>query len=383
MGFSLSLTFSSDKRKAGWPCIPPTDAATVQLDPPSNMSQSGNRPIMVNEDDRITPSSLAGLSVPMASPSTVATQVLVGDCIDVSIKGKWIKVPALKINGAVLTITGKWIRIATVHDEEWLETELTDPEFCLRQLKQSHGTRADIFSFTQKIPATIPKYPYPLEWSSVAVAQIPNFEVWWEALPQETRKNVRRSRKRGVVVRVETFGDELIRGIAEVQNESPIRQGRQYAHYGKTIEQVKRDHSSFIDRSDFICAYYGEEFIGFLKLVYRGEVASILQLNSKIAHYDKRPSNALLAKAVELCGSKGACYLTYGRFNYGNKTNSSLRDFKIRNGFSDMLVPRFYVPLTKWGKFCVRARLYRGLQGILPRNVITMLVALRAKWYDR
>jgi len=52
---------------------------------------------------------------------------------------------------------------------------------------------------------------------------------------------------------------------------------------------------AFVDRSDFICAYSGDEFIGFLKL-FTGRCRFYLQLNSKVAHYDKRPSNALLAK---------------------------------------------------------------------------------------
>jgi hypothetical protein len=338
---------------------------------------------MINEDNRVASSCAGGSSVRAPSPSSSETPAVAGDCTDVSVRGKWIKVPALRVNGDVITIAGKWIRVAAVHDEEWLETELADPELCVRKLKQSPVARADIFTFTQKIPATVPKYDYPLELCSVAVAHIPSFKAWWEALPQETRKNVRRSQKRGVLVRIQAFDDALVRGIAEVQNESPVRQGRRYPHYGKTFEQVKKDHSGFIDRSVFICAYYGEELIGFLKLVYRGEVASILQLNSKVAHYDKRPSNALLAKAVELCESRGASYLTYARFNYGNKSDSSLREFKIRNGFSDTLVPRFYIPLTAWGEFCVRTKLYRGLLGILPRTVITTLVAMRARWYDR
>jgi len=285
------------------------------------------------------------------------------------------------VDGQRVAITGKWIRIATVHDEEWLETEVTEPERFIERLKQSYKTRADIFTFTQKPPATTPRFRYPIERCSVAVARIATFKEWWEELPQETRKNVRRAQKRGVVIRVQRFNDELVRGIADVQNECPVRQGRRYPHYGKSFDQVKRDHSEFIDRSDFICAYCGEELVGFLKLVYRGEVASILQLNSKVADYDKRPSNALLAKAVELCTSRGVSHLTYGRFNYGNKSDSSLREFKIRNGFRETLVPRFYVPLTTWGRICVRLKLYRGLMEILPRGIITTLVKARSKWY--
>src|SRR5260370_4284547 len=107
---------------------------------------------MINEDNRVASSSLGGLSVSGSSSSPIEAQDAAGDCIDVSVKGKWITVPALKVNGAVLTITGRWIRIAAVHDEEWLETELADPELCVRKLKQSGASLADIFTFTQKIP---------------------------------------------------------------------------------------------------------------------------------------------------------------------------------------------------------------------------------------
>ena len=54
---------------------------------------------------------------------------------------------------------------------------------------------------------------------------------------------------------------------------------------------------------DFICAYFGEEMIGFLHLVYRESIAAILNLTVKPSQLDKRPANALVAKAVEICGT--------------------------------------------------------------------------------
>jgi hypothetical protein len=338
---------------------------------------------MMNEECQPMSREFAATPAEVSPPQLPENRGRAEGRIEISIKGKWVTVPALQINGDTIAITGRWIRIAALHDEEWLERELSDPQSCIASLKQSGTSRADIFTFTQKLPDVAPRYQYPLEWFSVAAAQVSNFQAWWEALPQETRKNVRRSQKRGVAIRMQASGDELMQGIAEVQNECPLRQGRRYPHYGKTLDQVRRDHSAFLDRSDFICAYCGDEFVGFLKLVYRGNIASILQLNSKVAHYDKRPSNALLAKAVELCAARNIAYLTYGRFNYGNKTDSSLRDFKIRNGFTEILVPRYYVPLTLWGEVCVRAKLYRGWMGIVPRGVITTLVRARSAWYAR
>ena len=311
-------------------------------------------------------------------------QTLADKVSEIYVRGKWVSVPALDVDGKTIVVRGRWLKMAIIRSEEWLETELEDPERCVRKLKEqrSYGWPADIFTFTQKLPATLPKYKYPMEWDSVAVIRFSSFKEWWEGLPQETRKNVRRSQKRGVVVTVRTFDNDLIRELVELNNETPVRQGRRNAQYGKTFDQLKKDYASFLDRSDFICAYLGNELIGLLKIVYRGEVASILNLLPNARHFDKRPANALVAKAVELCTTKGVSYLTYGMFNYGNKGDSPLREFKIRNGFGEVLMPRFYVPLTTWGRFCMKAKLHRGPLAIFPHSVITLGVNLRAKWYN-
>lgn len=301
-----------------------------------------------------------------------------------AVRGVWKTVPALRVNDKFLTVRGDRIKFAQVHEEEWLTSDLTDPDLCIRLLKQHSGgdLRADIFTFTVKPSTTPPPYPYFSELESVAVIPLRSFKEWWESLPQETRKNVRRSQKRGVTVRVEPFGDELIHGIVDVNNDSPVRQNTRFVHYGKTFEQVKFDQSSFVDRSDFICAYLEAEMIGFLKIVYRGNVASILQILPKASHQDKRPGNALICKAVELCEEKGIQYITYGLYNYGNKKHSPLREFKERNGFQELLVPRYFIPLTAWGSLAMRLKLHRGLIGLLPHTVITAGVRARAACYN-
>src|SRR5664280_2582998 len=102
--------------------------------------------------------------------------------IDISVKGKWVRVPALQVNGRTIVVTGRWLKVAAVQSEEWLETEVEDPEACVRELKEkrSHGLRADVFTFTQKVPAMLPKYKYAMEWESVAVARLSTFKDWWE-----------------------------------------------------------------------------------------------------------------------------------------------------------------------------------------------------------
>jgi hypothetical protein len=304
--------------------------------------------------------------------------------LEISVKGKWITVLALNFGNKAIIAKGKALKIASIHDEAWMETELEDPDACVKELKEQgkNGLRADIFTFAQKVPGASPKFRYPMERDSIAAADTSSFKQWWEKLPQESRKNVRRSQKRGVTIAVRQFDDELVRGIADVHNETASRQGIPNAHYGKTLEQVRKDHSAFVDRSDFICAYFGTELVGFLKLVYRGDVASVLNLATKTCHYDKRPANALLAKTVELCEAKKVCYLTYGMFNYGNKRDNPLREFKSRNGFEEVLTPRFYIPLTNWGKLCMKLKLHRGLLGILPHSMIMLGGKARAGWYN-
>jgi hypothetical protein len=303
--------------------------------------------------------------------------------MEAAVRGRWLAVPALNVDGQNILVTGRWIKIASLHSEDWIEDELADPARCVNEFQMNpNAPRADILRFSQKVPDTAPRYKYPFEMRSIAVADISNFDKWWMSLPQETRKNVRRSQKRGVVIIVKKFDSDVIKGIAEVQNETSVRQGRPYPHYGKSLERVERDHGEFLDRSDFICAYFEDEFIGFLKLVYRGNVASLLQLNSKIAHYDKRPANALLTKGVELCRDRGIPFMTYGQFNYGNKGDNPLREFKERHGFAEMMLPMYYVPITALGRFCVKTKLYREPMEMLPRKLIRTAVSARAKWYS-
>jgi hypothetical protein len=304
--------------------------------------------------------------------------------IEISVQGKWTQVPALEVGGKDVIVRGKWLKVAMVNAEEWLETEVEDPGLCVRMLREQapRALRADLFTFAQKPPHVNPRYSYPLSFDSVAVVRTTCFKDWWEGLPQESRKNVRRAQKKGVVVTVRELSDDLIKGIVELNNDSPLRQGKRYAHFGKTADQVKKDQSTYLDRSDFICAYHEDELIGFVKLVYRGDVASILQILPKASHNDKRPANAMVAKAVEVCEARGVSYLTYGQFNYGNKGASPLREFKERNGFEERLIPRYHVPLTVKGQVCLAANLHRGALGIVPTRVITFGVALRAKWYN-
>lgn len=302
----------------------------------------------------------------------------------ISIKGRQTSVPSLQIGDRTIVVAGGWLKIAEVFDEPWLAGEVvTDPEADIVRVKQAR-LGADLFTFAQKLPNTQPKYTYPTEWENIAAIPTGNFSLWWEQrVPQETRKNVRRAGRRGVVVRDIEFDDDLLRGIVEINNETSVRQGRIFWHHGKSFEEVRRDYATMLDRSQYIGAFYKTELIGFIKMVYMGDTAGILQLLCKHAHDDKRPANALIARAVEICATKGIQYLTYGNFTYGKKSESSLTEFKRRNGFEQILVPRYYVALTATGRAALALGMHHGFTHLLPRRFLDVALKLRSVWYKR
>ena len=301
---------------------------------------------------------------------------------EISLRGKMVKVPAVTVENRTVLALGKWVRMASVHDEVWLEGEgVKDPAAAVVKIKSV--LKADLFTFAQKIPDTQPKHPYRMEWDNVAAIPLTTYKNWWEnEIPQESRKNVRRGGKRGVTVRAADLDDEFIRGITEIYNETPVRQGKPFPKYGQDFETVKRDVAQLLERSQFIGAYLGTELIGFIKVVFIGRVASILSINSKNCHFDKRPTNILMAKAVEIAAERGMTHLIYGRYAYGNKAASPLTEFKRRNGFVQIDLPRYYIPLSLRGRFILAINAHRGLIGMLPGSVVDFLVRARAWGFE-
>ena len=303
-----------------------------------------------------------------------------GSVAEVRLRGKDLLVPAATVDGTTVVVLDKWLKIATVKDEMFLDRDVVgDPERFVRRLK-AQGLKAHVFAFSQQLPDITPRYGYCLDWDNLAVVATDKGDAVWEAgLPQVTRKNIRRAHRRGVVVKAVELDDAFVRGVTEIYNESPLRQGKPFYHYGKDFETIKREVSTFPDSSEFIGAYHGDELIGFIKLVHLGPVASIMHIVSKNAHFDKRPTNALLAEAVRHCSRKGSSYLVYGNYTYGRKTDSSLATFKRHNGFEKVMIPRYYIPLTFMGRMIVTCKLHRGVIGILPQSLTSALLAVRAR----
>jgi hypothetical protein len=179
------------------------------------------------------------------------------------------------------------------------------------------------------------------------------------------------------------FSDDLVRGIKALYDETPFRQGRRFWHYGKDFETVKRENSSYLERSQFIGAYLNDELIGFIKMVIVGSTARIMQILSRNEHFDKFPANALLAAAMEACAKRHIDHFIYGQYIYGNKSNSSITEFKRRNGFKQVLLPRFYIPITATGRAALALGLHRGISAMLPEKAITFLLDTRSFVYER
>ncbi len=279
------------------------------------------------------------------------------------------------IPGEALVIGGRRLRVARLADE--LDRDICDPRPLIERLRSGRPGRADLFTFIQRIPDVAPKYPYRMEWDNCAALAYGTFANWFDKIiDHQCRKKVRKAAKAGLVVRTAEFDDAFVNGIVAIYNESPVRQGKPFWHYQKPFAEVKRANATRLDRSEFIGAYFQDELIGFIKLVYGDRIARTEQVIAMISHRDKAPTNALLAKAVELCEAKGLPYLTYGAWSTG-----SLGEFKKANGFVRFDFPRYYVPLSGRGRVCLALGLQKGLKNALPERLRERLAALRRRWH--
>jgi hypothetical protein len=303
---------------------------------------------------------------------------------EIRVAGKTLYVPSVKVCGQTVVVKGNWLRIAAIKDEELVEGQLFDhPAAFVDQLRQS-PLPADIFSFAQKLPEAAPRYGFDFYWDNWAALPITCYNGWWEKkLPRQTRTNIRRAAKCGVVVRRAEFDDELVGGIQAIYNETRIRQGKPFWHFGKDFDTVKRESATYLERSEFLGAYLNGELIGFIKIIYVDRIATIIHILSRADHQDKRPTNALLAKAVETCECKGMSFLVYGKYVYNDNKDSSLTEFKRRNGFEELRFPRYFCPLNAKGKVAISMGLARGLKEMFPAQVTSLVRSLRSEVYSR
>jgi len=288
----------------------------------------------------------------------------------------------MKVCGRDIKVHGRLIRIARLEADKY--EFLDDPEAMLDGLRRC-GIRIDLFTFLQKLPEKSRRYNYPMEWDNFAVVPVSTFDHWWtKQIRPEARNRARQAEKKGVTIREVPFDDALVRGIWEVYNESPVRQGKPNAHYGKNIETVHKEAATFLEASIFIGAFLDEKLIGFVKLVTdeTRTQANLMNIVSMVKHRDKAPTNALIAHAIRACAEREIPYLAYQSLIYGKKRDS-LTTFKEVNGFQRFDLPRYYIPLTRVGWVAFRLGLHKRLGTRIPEPVLAKLRDIRSAWYNR
>lgn len=288
----------------------------------------------------------------------------------------------IKVSGVDIRITGRALRIARP-DADGYES-LKNPEAVISELRSS-GVRVDVFTFLELWPGVSPVYSYPMEMDNAAVIPISTFDNWWKQIRPEARNRARQAEKKGIVLREVPFDDALAKGIWEIYNETPFRQGRRFPHFGKDLKTVHAESATYLNSSFFIGAFIGERLAGFVKLTTdeSGTRANLMNILSLVEHRDKAPTNALIAHSVRACAAKGITQLVYQRYAYGKKPTDGIQKFKQVNGFQRVDLPRYYVPLTPFGKIAFGLGLHRPLSDHLPQSMAEKLRELRNSWYAR
>lgn len=283
------------------------------------------------------------------------------------------------IDGNDIIINGRFIKIASFK-EEW-DIDIENPERLLKTLK-ANKTKADIFTFMQRLPDSKPKFSYYMEWDSVAAVPIKSYDYWLKKqVAQNSRKKIGLAKRKGVVIKICEFDDAFVQGQLEIYHETPIRQGKPNWDYHIDFETAKKANATFLERSIFLGAYFEDELIGFLKIVDAGKFVRTMGIISKNSHRDKAPMNLLIAKAIELCASNNKPYLTYSKYDYGKIGSDTLKTFKRNLGFENIILPRYFIPLNIFGQIILKLHLQTGLLAILPKRLISVLLYMRNKWY--
>jgi len=288
-------------------------------------------------------------------------------------RGAPVLMDAVRLPDQTFIISGKVLRTASLKNE-WQE-DVANPVAVARALKDARA-RVDILKFWQRVPETKAKFNYHKEWRDIATIPISDYKHWFEKqISPKARNKVRKALKLGVKVGQVELTDNFIRGVMGIYNQSPVRRGKPFWHYGKDFVTVKDELSLDLDRSIFVAAYYQEQLIGFIKFLVADRYAMTLLILDKHAHRDKAPMNAMVAKVVEICAERKIPYFTYTVWRRGDHGH-----FQESNGFEKMSVPEYYIPISVIGKLALLLRLHRGIKGALPERVIVWLLEARSRW---
>jgi len=115
------------------------------------------------------------------------------ETVEISVQGRKVNVPGMSVQDSLVVIKGRFLRIARVFDEYWLEKKsLPDPLKVIETL-QNFNHRPDIFTFSQRVPDANPKYDFHVEWDNYAVIHLDSFENWFnKQISSAARRNIRK-----------------------------------------------------------------------------------------------------------------------------------------------------------------------------------------------
>jgi hypothetical protein len=274
-----------------------------------------------------------------------------------------------------VVVSGRVLKIAKLR-HEWFEF-LKEPEKFVEEVRRARV--ADIFTFLQEAHVPRPTLPFYKESVSASVLSFTTYEEWWKNLHFKVRNKARKAEKTKVELRfAKVEDDNFVRGVESIYNESPIRQGRPFWHYGKNFATIKNDLSSFPECTFFVGAYHQNELIGFMKLFEGENILRTVHIIAKLAHRDKNVMDALIAKAVEICSEKKITNLHYGDWAY-----RGLGTFRVKFGFERHDCPRYFVPLTTLGKLALKGNFHRAFKERLPQSWVDRYANAREKWNAR
>jgi len=292
--------------------------------------------------------------------------------------GREVTVTSIHVGDKSLIVQGRLLVIARLKDE-WFD-DIGDPELILKGLRASAPV-PDIFTFWQRLPDITPLYPYYNEPEALSAVPLKDFDHWWnKQIKSDTRKKAKRAENRGVEIRSVTLDDDLVQGVMGIFNETPIRRGMRFWHYGKSFESVKEILSRDLETSRFIGAYFEGELVGIVKLNFadRRFVNPGLFVTKIQYRREKYLDNALLAKSIEVCTQAGIPYFTYTMWRRGSHA-----EFLERNGFEKTNVPRYWIPLTNKGALAIKLGFHRQLRARIPERLMDFYLQARASFYKK
>jgi hypothetical protein len=292
-------------------------------------------------------------------------------------RGRAVAVPGVQVDDTRLVVEGRFLSVARLRDE-WYD-ELAEPDSVISSLKRCASV-PDLLTFWQRLPDTVPLYSYYHEPEVLSAIPLTDFQHWWNhQISSDTRKKAKRPEKRGIEIKEVPLTDDFVRGVMEVFNETPVRRGKPFWHYGKSFDTLKHGLSRDLEKSKFIGAYEGESLVGFIKLNFaKGRFANPGLIVSKLEARKKYVNNGLIAKAVELCTAASIPYLIYTTWRRGTQA-----EFLIRHGFQKTSVPRYWIPLTTKGEIALKLGLYRNIRAYIPDPIYRALLRLKGAIHNK